>query len=360
MLADITEPVLLIADNASSEAQVRPLLPGTGPHKVVVTSRHTLAGLGARLVDVTVLDDGASVELLDAAVRAARPEDDRISADQTAARRLAELCGGLPLALQIIAALLNVDPTLSPHELAAELAAESQRLELLRYDDGIGPGAPSVAAAFETSYRRLAEIPARVFRLLPVNRGPDISVAAAAVLADLPVGRVRRMLADLARAHMIEAAPGSVGRWRMHDLLCLYARRLSDDYADADGREQASDRLLGHYLTMAYTADQHLRTQPGTTVPEEFANRGGALEWLDAERASLIAAVSMAADSGRDQIAMRLPLVLAEYLQLRRRLDDWLAITLASTSAARRLDDQQRRRRGACNPGQRPSSAPAF
>ena len=49
----------MIADNASSEAQVRPLLPGTGPHKVLVTSRHTLAGLGARLVDVTVLDDAA-------------------------------------------------------------------------------------------------------------------------------------------------------------------------------------------------------------------------------------------------------------------------------------------------------------
>lgn len=341
VLADITEPVLLIADNASSEAQVRPLLPGAGPHKVVVTSRHTLAGLGARLVDVTVLDDGASVELLDAAVRAARPEDDRISADQTAAKRLAELCGGLPLALQIIAALLNADPTLSPHELAAELAAESERLELLRYDDGAGPGAPSVAAAFEMSYRRLPEIPARMFRLLPVDPGPDISVAAAAVLADLPASTVRRTLADLARAHMVEAAPGSAGRWRMHDLLRLYAGRLSDKYADADGREQAGDRLLGHYLTRAYTADQHLRTQPGTTVPEEFADRGSALEWLDAERASLVAAVGMAADSGRDQIAMRLPLVLAEYLQLRRRLDDWLAITLVSTSAARRLDDRR-------------------
>ena len=57
VLAQISEPVLVIADNASSEAQVRPLLPGAGPHKVLVTSRHTLAGLDARLVDVTVLDD---------------------------------------------------------------------------------------------------------------------------------------------------------------------------------------------------------------------------------------------------------------------------------------------------------------
>ena len=89
VLAQVSEPVLVIADNASSEAQVRPLLPGAGPHKVVVTSRHTLAGLDARLVDVTVLDDDASVGLLDGALRAARPEDDRITADAGAAGRLA-------------------------------------------------------------------------------------------------------------------------------------------------------------------------------------------------------------------------------------------------------------------------------
>jgi hypothetical protein len=87
-------PVLVIADNASSEAQVRPLLPRAGRHKVLVTSRHTLAGLGARLVDVTVLDEQASVDLLGNALRAARPGDDRISGDPDAARRLAETCGG--------------------------------------------------------------------------------------------------------------------------------------------------------------------------------------------------------------------------------------------------------------------------
>ena len=71
--------MLVIADNASSEAQVRPLLPGAASHRVVVTSRHTLGGLDARLLDLTVLDDAAGVALLDAALRAARPDDERIS-----------------------------------------------------------------------------------------------------------------------------------------------------------------------------------------------------------------------------------------------------------------------------------------
>ena len=105
----------------------------------------------------------------------------------------------------------------------------------LRYDDGSGTGGPSVAAAFELSYRRLDETAARVFRLLPVNPGPDMSTAAAAVLADLPVSQVRRVLAGLARAHLVEAAPGAAGRWRMHDLLRLYAQRLSDEHAEAEG-----------------------------------------------------------------------------------------------------------------------------
>ncbi len=262
VLAQASEPVLVIADNASAEAQVRPLLPGAGPHKVLVTSRHTLARLGARLVDVTVLDDEAAVGLLDGALRAARPQDDRITADAGAAGRLAGVCGGLPLALQITAALLKADPALTVGELAGELA-EKDRLAGLRYDDGGGQGGPSVAAAFELSCRRLDETSARVFRLLPVNPGPDISTAAATALADLPVTGVRRLLAGLARAHLAEAAPGAPGRWRMHDLLRLYAQGLSEQHADADGREQARDRLLGYYLDVAGDADEHLRALPG-------------------------------------------------------------------------------------------------
>jgi tetratricopeptide (TPR) repeat protein len=342
VLADSTSSVLVIADNASSEAQVRPLLPGAGPHKVLVTSRNTLAALGARLVDVTVLDQDAAAGLLDAALRAARPHDDRIAADPGAAALLAGICGGLPLALQITAAILTGDPALSAAELAQELATESGRLERLVYDDGSGTAAPSVAAAFELSYRRLEEVPARVFRLLPASPGTDISTGAAAALADLPAGQARGVLAGLAKAHLVEAAPGAAGRWRMHDLVRLYARQLSDGCADADGREEARDRLLSFYLGRADAADDHLRALPGMAVPEEFAGRNAALEWLDSERASLVAAVTMAADTGRDEAALRLPLLLAEYFDWRRRFDDWIATTIISLNAARRLGDRRR------------------
>ena len=246
---------------------MRPLLPGCGPHKVVVTSRHTLADLGARLVDVTVLDDDAGVELLAAALRAARPEDDRIARDPEAARRLARLCGGLPLALQISAALLKGDPTLSAAELAEELAVESERLEKLRYDDGSGSAAPSVAAAFELSYRRLEHVPARVFRLLPVDPGPNVSTAAAAHLADLPVSKVRGVLAGLARAHLIEAAPGArAGGGCMTCCVCTRRNSLMTTPTPITG-SIAGIGCLAYYMNTADTADDHLQALPALTEP---------------------------------------------------------------------------------------------
>ena len=231
---------------------------------------------------MTVLDEQAGVALLDAALRAARPGDDRIGADRRGAVRLAGICGGLPLALQITAALLKADPSRTVSDLADELADEMRRLEALQYDDGSGTSAPSVAAAFELSYRRLDEVTARVFRLLPVNPGPDVSTAAAAALADLPPGDARKVIGQLVRAHLVEAAAGAAGRWRMHDLLRLYARQLSDAHADADEREQARDRLLRYYLETAGAADAHLRALPGIPVPAVFTGRDSALAWLDA------------------------------------------------------------------------------
>ncbi len=334
--------MLVVVDNASAEAQVRPLLPGAGPHRVLVTSRHTLAGLGARLLDVGVLDDRAAARLLAHVLRAAWPGDERITSDPHAARRLAAVCGGLPLALRITAALLAADPALTAAELAGQLSDEISRLPALRYDDGSATGAPSVAAAFDLSYRHLDETAARLFRLLPINPGPDISAAAAGALAGAPDGQTRTVLGRLARAHLVES--GGPGRWKMHDLLRLFAGQLDDADTDvaagtSEG-EQARDRLLAYYLEGATAGDAHLRALPGTPVPGKFVGREQALAWLDAERPSLVTAVTMAARTSRDQVALDLPLRLSKYLSWRRRFDDWLTVLVISRDTARRLGDR--------------------
>jgi tetratricopeptide (TPR) repeat protein len=192
------------------------------------------------------------------------------------------------------------------------------------------------------SYRRLEPVPAQVFRLLPVDPGPNVSTAAAAYLTDLPVSKIRRVLASLARAHLIEAAPGGRGRWRMHDLLRLYAQKLSDDHAHADHREDSRDRLFTYYMKAADTADDHLQALPALTGPGDFTARDDAMSWFDTERVNLVAVVKMAEDTSRHQVACRLPVALVRYFNRRRRFDDWLVTTRASLNAARHLGDRPR------------------
>jgi tetratricopeptide (TPR) repeat protein len=113
--------------------------------------------------------------------------------------------------------------------------------------------------------------------------------------------------------------------------------QIGDAHSDWD---RARDRLLAYYLRMANAADLHLQPLPGKAVPEEFANRASALAWLDARRPRLVAAVAMAADTGRDLIAVLLARTLAGYFDRRRRFDDWLATATNGLEAARRLGDR--------------------
>ena len=301
---------------------------------MMITSRHTLAGLEARLIEVAVLDRESAIALLDGSLRAARPSDDRISNDWSAASELVEICGRLPLALQIVAAILKAEPTRSLAELISDLVAERHRLNRLQYDYG---GAPSVTEAFELSYRRLDEDSARVFRMLSINPGPDTSTSAVAVLVGLQIGETQRILANLARAHLVELASNAVNRWQMHDLLRLYSQQLSEVHADSDRREEARDRLLNYYMRLAKAADQRLRVLSDISVTSEFADRSDALAWFDAETPSLLGMVRLASATARDEITIHLPILMAEYLNWRRRFDDMLAVSSLSLSTARRL-----------------------
>lgn len=206
--------MLVLADNASSPDQVRPLLPGDHRHRVLVTSRDRLTQLGARLVPLDQLTPEHARGLLDLALRTAEPEDSRVTDDGDAAGRLAALCGHLPLALQIAAALLVEDLGMPVAELVDELAASRDRLAQL--DDG----ERSVRAAFDLSYRRLPPEQARLLRLLALAPGSEVSdeVAAALVGAEAPpLGELRA----LARAHLVERGSGR-GWWRLHDLVRVF------------------------------------------------------------------------------------------------------------------------------------------
>ena len=149
------------------------------------------------------------------------------------------------------------------------------------------------------AYGRLQAPAARAFRLLTVHPGPDMPTAAVAAVADLPIDEVPGVLANLAHEQLVEALARRTKRWRLADIARPYAERLADKLAEADGREQARDRLFDYYLITTEAADERLRGLPPVPVTHEFTDRKGALNWLDAERASLVAAVRAAADAGR-------------------------------------------------------------
>jgi len=192
----------------------------------------------------------------------------------------------------------------------------------------------------DLAYHGLPATAARVFRLWPAHPGPDVSTTAVSVLADLPVSETRRALALLTRANLVEAASGDGQRWRMDGMIRRYARQVSAAHGDVDGCEQARDRLFDYYLSATEAADDWLRGLPPIPVRQEFSSRNGALAWLDAERATLIAATRMAADTGRDQAAKSLPLLMAHYLGFRGRFGDLLSVTTISLNVARRIGDR--------------------
>ncbi|WP_326720590.1 tetratricopeptide repeat protein [Streptomyces sp. NBC_00243] len=329
-------PVLVLADNASSPAQVRPLLPGGGAgHRLLVTSRDRLPQLGARLLALGELTPEEAYDLLDRALRIAHPTDSRVADDAEAAEKLAALCGHLPLALQIAAALLVVDPGKSLGELAAELAESRDPLGHLN------DGERSVRAAFDLSYKRLPPEQARVLRLLALAPGPDASdeVVAALVGADAPPVQD---LEALVRAHLVERGRGSGRRrWRLHDLVRVFGVGVvAGDAGLVEEGETARERVLGFYYGWVFAADAWLRWLPGRPVPGRFGGRGEALGWLDGERAGLVAAMEWADEERFAGTAVRLAVCLGEYLYWRRHFDDWVVVGRAALEAAGRLGDR--------------------
>ncbi|MGA5096787.1 tetratricopeptide repeat protein [Streptomyces lavendulocolor] len=337
-LARQGRPLLVVLDNARTADQVRSLLPGS-PHRALITSRQTMSALrGVRRITLEALEPSYSLDLLERALRAVRADDDRIVTQREDALRLAALCGHLPLALHITAALLSEINTRSVAAQVRALEDVRTRLDTLACDDNDGEGRPlAVRVTFELSYQHLNADQAQAFRLLASAPGPDLSTDAAAAL--LPHPGSERMLHALARAHLLHPDPIRQDRWSMHDLVRVFADDHGRAHADSDQRAAALARLLEHYATLAAAADTHLETVAGLPVSERFPDRTTALDWLDTERPNLLAAA--AADAGACTV---LASVLDRFLDHRRQFED--AITLKTAALDIHRDTGDRRSEG--------------
>jgi hypothetical protein len=320
VLAD-RKRMLVVADNVSDPAQVIPLLPGDSRHRVLITSRHRLAGLDhSRLMDLDVLDGPEAVRMLAAVLDIGDPDDTRAADDQAACARLVHLCGGLPLAVRVAAAMLTADPERSVADLAGSLTDGRHRLQELDYDGNL-----AVRAAFDLSYARLDPDQARLLRLTALDPGPDVALDTIAAITDTDRATALRSVRRLRAAHLLRPG-GSSGRWRLHDLVRLYAA----DKADADpDRDPAVERMLDHYLTEVLACnDRH-----GIVLPD-------AVPAVDDDRANLIAVIDLAYETGHFGHVVRLAIGLTSYFDRRRLLHEWVAADRTALTAARRIGDR--------------------
>ena len=333
--------MLVILDNAGSADQVRPLLPGTPACTVVVTSRDTLSGLvardGAARLDLDMLPLEDAVALLRSLIGA------RADAEPAATRELASQCSRLPLALRVAAELAASRPAASLGELAGELTDLRTRLDLLTTG---GDPRTQVRAVFSWSYQQLSADTARMFRLLGLHPGPDISIAAAASLTATGQPETRRLLGELARLYLI--AEHTPGRYAFHDLLRAYAAGQARACDSESERREAIGRVLDHYLhsaahgaftvTSTFEPVALLLPRPGT-VPERPPSPRSVLAWFDAEHQVLLAAVSLAAESGFDRHAWQLPWAMTPFLRKRGHWQEWTATQRTALAASTRLGD---------------------
>jgi tetratricopeptide (TPR) repeat protein len=333
--------MLIVLDNARDTTQVRPLLPGAATCLVVVTSRNQLSGLvagqDAYPINLDLLTVAEARELL-----ARRVGTNRVSAEPDAVEEIITRCARLPLALAVVAARVAARPQLPMAALVGELRDARDRLDVLVGDDPY----TDVRAVLSWSYRALTPDAARLFRLLGLHPGPDLSMPAAASLAALPQPRVRALLFELTRANLLVEHVAQ--RYVFHDLLRAYATDLTHTVDSDDQRRAATLRTLDHYLHTAHAAAWLLfpyrdpitpaAAEPGVT-PEQLTDERQARAWFTAEQAVLIAAVDHAAGNGFDVHTWQLACAHGDFLDRRGHWNDHAATGRAAVSAADRLAD---------------------
>ncbi|RPE28666.1 AfsR/SARP family transcriptional regulator [Kitasatospora cineracea] len=331
--------LLVLVDNARESEQVRPLLPAGADSAALVTSRHRMLGLVAselaRPVPLSVLGPEESSALL---ARVLGPA--RIAAEPEAARELADLCDGLPLALRIAAAKAAADPRRGLAAVTEQLRHEQRRLNHLAAEE------ISVTSALRISCEQLPPTAARLFRALGLHPGPMVDAYTAAALADLEHPDAAQALERLAATHLVTETDAE--QYTLHDLVWLYARQLAAETSRAEQRT-ARARLADQYLYAGLAAAQC--AEPGSkpcceppagshrprTVPE-FTAIGDALHWLGAHRETLAEVIATATPERTWR------LVLTQWpLILRRVRDGWvpqLQLALEAAVEAGDLDGE--------------------
>ncbi|MGC5291306.1 ATP-binding protein [Micromonospora sp. DT231] len=331
--------VLLVLDNAATESQVRPLLPGTATCAVLVTSRARLTSIeGAHRVDLDVFSPTTAIRLLARIIT-----DKRLTAQQAAAERIIALCGGLPLAVRVAGARLAARPRWHLGHLATMLGNERRRL------DQLAAGDLAVRASLALSYQGLDPTARRLFRLLGLFDLPDFAAWFAAAILDSGLDLGVEHAEALVDAQLLTAA-GTDGagqqRYRFHDLVRIFAReRAAVEETDESitaaltsgfGAWLAlTERMAGHIPGPCYAAISGPTARPATGWVDRYTPSIGPGLWFDAERAALLSLIRQACLLGLDDVAFDLAGCMEKYFDVRGMYSDWVDTNTEVMSACR-------------------------
>jgi tetratricopeptide (TPR) repeat protein len=215
-----SKKALLVLDNATSDGEIRPLLPPSGNCAVLITSRRQ---------DLAVLDTAYRINLepFDTAKQASLAlfaqilGQERVDQKLAQFQQMADLLGHLPLAIDIAANRLKHEPGWTTEQMLSRWQAEQSRLAILVRGD------QAVQLSFDVSFQCLSEPDQALFTLLGLFVGPDFSVELAAALAQRPYQQIADGLRRLFSYSLLQA--GGNGRYRLHPLLREYARTRCEE-----------------------------------------------------------------------------------------------------------------------------------
>ncbi len=334
--------LLVVLDNAANAAQIRPLIPGTDGSFVIVTSRRKLTDLtvfdGATSLHVGTLDERSALDLVTKTIGSTRRD-----LDANSARALVRACGLLPLALCIAADRIAARPHQHFTDLVTEIRDRNERLDLLSPDDDV-----AVRTAIGWSCEDLPPTAARLLKLLGGVPLTEISVASAAALLGSDHEQSRQAILALLDRHLLDQQSGT--RYRMHDLVALYAAELWNQDLTPAVRRAAQRRLLDWYLYGAAASDRVLSSSryampvlepaDAAVLLPEINDEESALEWCETELHNTVDAVKLAASGGFRQHAWQIPTFLMSFYYRQSHWTQWVETMTIAVEQTRLLHDE--------------------
>ncbi|MGW5050741.1 AfsR/SARP family transcriptional regulator [Actinokineospora sp. NPDC004072] len=337
--------LVVLLDNARSEHQVRALLPGAPRCLVLITSRSRLAGLaGTESIELGFLDQRSAVEMLGKVVG-----PDRVAAQPAAAARIAELCGGVPLAIRAAGAKLRARPHWPLKSLADRLSDERRRL------DELAVGDLAIRSSLALNYADLDAAQRRAFHLLCLLDLPDFGWWVAAPLLDVDPATAEDVVERLVDLRLLDVAcVDSIGRvrYRFHDLVQLYgAEQAAQEPPEVVAA--ALTRTLGAWMALVEAASRRLPrvtlglpplyTSDCSVDPRLVAEaEENPVEWFKSETAAVVRAVERGHELGIDGMTtLLITSLLTSPFAARNEFDGWQRTHEVALAAARAGGDRR-------------------